>query len=325
MGQNDYEIPMEESKIIEKVEFLRRSKLVEGCHLYDDYCNLRSNITIGEATYIEVNEKGYGNDSIERPAIALLRVVLSRRNNYNKVVRKRMDLLKSKVDLNSFDDLKRILESKSEEEFFEYWNYKSSLRYEILKSMLKVVDTLREKDVELKTDYELIHNWGKSVDIADLKDDPFACIPHVAEATIQHLRMNFGIDTIKPDLQVVRVLEKEFNIKANNVKAIKFVEKMSQITKYKIIELDQIFVNYGSGYYGAKEDKVNVQKEKTKKDGRRNVLNSNRKQKNKKHVSYITEFKDRFEKDEPYEIKNFITEIEKYTELNSQLFTTFYI
>lgn len=243
-------INIEDTEIIDKIESLRSAKLIQGCHLYERYKEF-SNITIGEAAIKEVKEKQYGRDVKNRPAIALLEVVFSIHTDYTRFVEKAIDKLMKKSELKHFNDIKKKINELSKEDFLSYWNYYSEDKYEILIKMLNGIDELRIKYKEINTDYELLHEWGKNVDITNIRNDVFGRIKGVAEATVQHLRMNFGIDTTKPDQQVVMILEKEFNIKTNKVKAINYVKSISEITKYNMIEIDQIFVNYGSGYYGS--------------------------------------------------------------------------
>lgn len=257
-------ISMEDSEIIDKVESLRNTKLIQGCHLHKRYKEF-SNITIGEAAIKEVKEKQYGRDVNNRPAIALLEVIFSIHTDYTRFVEKAIDRLMKKSELKHFNDIKKKTNEFSKEDFLNYWNYYSEDKYEILIKMLNGIDELRLKYKEIKTDYELLHEWAKNVDITNITNDVFGRINGVAEATVQHLRMNFGIDTTKPDQQVVMVLEKEFNIKTNKIKAINYVKSISEITKYNMIELDQIFVNYGSGYYS-------TQKNLLKSTGKENAL-----------------------------------------------------
>lgn len=266
---------MENTEIINKVELLRNTKLIEGCHLYKRYKEF-TNLTIGEAAIKEVKEKEYGRDVKKRPAIALLEVVFSIHTNYTRFVEKSIDKLMKKPELQYFDDIKKKINELSKEEFLNYWDYDSEDKYEILIKMLNGIDELRLKYKEVKTDYELLHEWAKNVEITNIKDDVFGRINGVAEATIQHLRMNFGIDTTKPDQQVVSVLEREFNIKTNKVKAINYVKTLSKITHYTMIELDQIFVNYGSGYYEPQKKLVQVK-------GKKNIAKLQQNIKEKKH------------------------------------------
>ena len=95
-----------------------------------------------------------------------------------------------------------------------------------------------------------MRHWAESVDILDYEGDLVGRIKHIAIATIQHLRMDFGIDTVKPDQRVIEVLKREFQFKkVNQLRAIKYVEELAQISNIPVRKLDLILVNYGSGYY----------------------------------------------------------------------------
>jgi hypothetical protein len=72
----------------------------------------------------------------------------------------------------------------------------------------------------------------------------------IGPAAFQHLRMNFGVDTTKPDQRVKEVLEREFGFRLfDAAAAVVALEELAERTGYTVIELDQICVNYGSGYY----------------------------------------------------------------------------
>ena len=66
--------------------------------------------------------------------------------------------------------------------------------------------------------------------------DPIGRIKHVGLATVQMIRMTWGIDTVKPDVHVKNAL-KELGL-GNDVGV---VELLSELTGYKNIELDKIF------------------------------------------------------------------------------------
>jgi hypothetical protein len=74
-------------------------------------------------------------------------------------------------------------------------------------------------------------------------------IPNFGLASFQHLRMTFGVNTVKPDQRVRKVLEQEFGLRLSDAKAILAVEEIAKATGYSPLMIDQIFVKYGSGYY----------------------------------------------------------------------------
>ena len=59
-----------------------------------------------------------------------------------------------------------------------------------------------------------ILNISENKNIVNIKTDLIGKIPNIAVATFQHLRMSFGIDTVKPDQRVKEILEYEFKIKS---------------------------------------------------------------------------------------------------------------
>lgn len=93
---------------------------------------------------------------------------------------------------------------------------------------------------------------------------------NIADATIQHLRMRFGADTLKPDQRVKEVLlynflklDKEVYFAKhlnNNDFVYKMVNKILLACKLNPskIYLDSMFVNYGSGYYNRNNDTATV-------------------------------------------------------------------
>jgi hypothetical protein len=84
----------------------------------------------------------------------------------------------------------------------------------------------------------------------NFKDDIIGRIRGIGIATFQHLRMNFGANTVKPDQRVKEVLNKEFKFYSeNDIDYISAVEYIAKITGKSALYIDQVFVNYGSGYY----------------------------------------------------------------------------
>ena len=95
----------------------------------------------------------------------------------------------------------------------------------------------------LEFDLEMLNS--KNV---NYKDYP-GSIPNLGIATFQHLRLTFGIDTVKPDQRVREVLCNEFGANLSAKNAILAVEEIATITGKEVKMIDQIFVKYGSGYY----------------------------------------------------------------------------
>lgn len=241
-----------EEEVLTILKKIAEKPLTETAHAFSDY----GAISIGEAA--GKSTKNYSDKAKLKPAIALLTVVLSANRNYNKVVKPNIEIIE-KTDLATFDQLNELLKVKSQREFYTFWNHKDEKKYKTLKNLLVAIDQLKEVYPNAKSDYEILNLWGKNADLLNIENDIIGNIPNIATATFQHLRMVFGIDTIKPDQRVKEVLDYEFGIqKLNDENAIKAVEKIASIANLKVITVDQIFVNYGAGYYNHAANKLTV-------------------------------------------------------------------
>lgn len=229
--------------ILNTLETIYNSKLKENSHLFGNY----GNISIINAV------KKYINENINQdfyPAIIFIRVVLAANRNYNLHVKKNIDNIKNNYpNLKSLGDLNELISSKSIDEFYKFWGHKNLKKYIVLKNLIDAAFKLK-LTLKVDDDFELMKKWAENINIYKLQNDEIGKIQNVALATVQHLRMDFGIDTVKPDQRVLEVLEREFiNKKVSQKKAIKIVEELSKISGLKVRELDLILVNYGSGYY----------------------------------------------------------------------------
>ena len=190
------------------------------------------------------------NPKDSQPAIIFLRVVLAANRKYNTHVKPNIDrIIEENPSLTTFKSLKTLIESKSREEFYEFWGHKNLKKYNTLVNLIEATDQIQLK-YNIQDDFKLMHKWAENIDIYDYESDIIGRIKNIAIATLQHLRMDFGINTIKPDQRVIEVLEREFNFKkVNQIRAIKLVEEMANISEITVRNLDLVLVNYGSGYY----------------------------------------------------------------------------
>lgn len=195
-----------------------------------------------------------------KPAIGLIMVVLAANREYNVVVRPNLERIqKEEPDLKSFDQLLTLLEGKSQEQFYDFWGHNDLKKYTTLKNILSKVALLRKKYPNTKDDFELMNKRGMDADVLTYKDDIIGCLTNVAVATFQHLRMVFGVDTVKPDQRVKEVLDFEFGIaRLSDKKVVKAVEQISEIAGIKVITVDQILVKYGTSYYNRKTNKISL-------------------------------------------------------------------
>jgi hypothetical protein len=244
------------NKSIEEIKNIVRSisdsLLTETSH---DYINNKGK-TIGGAAKLSSNN--YSLKAVQNPAMALAEVVLAANRNYLKVVEPKIKAAQSNFpDIRSFDSLLELMKKTDWKQFEEFWGHRDQKKYNTLKSILNEIVLLRKKYPDIKGDYELMHHWAIQADLQKYTGDPIGKLPNVAVATFQHLRMVFGKDTIKPDQRVKEVLDYEFSAPIlSDINAITAIEEIAQICKLGVLEVDQIFVNYGSGYYNRTGSKL---------------------------------------------------------------------
>ena len=238
------------SEIIEIVNRLGNEKLTKTGHGFKD----SGAVSIFESS--KQSTKNYTKRIENKPAIGLILVVLAANRNYNRVVEPNLKRIEIEFpDLRTFQQLSDILNSKSESEFYEFWGHRDKKKYNTLKSLLYVINNdLRKKYPIVSDDFQLMNNWGRDVDLLNYKNDVIGKIPNIALATIQHLRMTFGINTVKPDQRVKEVLKYEFGLsRLSNEKVISAIEQIADVVNLDVITVDQIFVKYGSSYYTKKD------------------------------------------------------------------------
>lgn len=232
-----------EEKVNQILNRISLSNLKENSHLFPDY---------GAIKILDAAEDCLTNGKKEDsyPAIIFLRVVLAANRNYNKHVRKNIERIQERYpQLKSFEELDDLIKSMPTNDFYKLWGHKNPRKYNVLKNLLNATVNLRAK-YKIENDFLLMRTWAENVDIKKLHNDEIGKIKDVALATVQHLRMDFGIDTVKPDQRVIEVLEREFVYKqVSQKKAIQLVEELSRISRIKTRTIDLILVNYGSGYY----------------------------------------------------------------------------
>lgn len=234
-------------QIIEIVNRLSMYKLTKYSHGYLDY----GDITIKEA--VEKSVQNYQNKAKKRPAVSLIDVVLAANREYNKVVEPNINRILNNTTITTFNDLELFIKSNSKEEFYKFWGHKDEKKYNTLSNLLNAVIKLKSKSIFID-DFDVLNNWAINADIYNIKNDPIGKIDNIGLATFQHLRMVFGANTVKPDQRVLEVLKYEFDIvKASQLNGIKAVEQIADITGMSALEIDQIFVKYGSGYYKGSE------------------------------------------------------------------------
>lgn len=222
---------------------LENSLMTEGSHGYNDYKDL----SILDASIKQVEKW----TQVRNSAIAVIGIILGANRNWERVVQPNLEKIKSGRHQNlTFDDLQSLLKTHNYVEFANIWGHKDEKKYNTLSQLVSAILELKSKS-PAANDYELMSAWAKAAKLSDRKKDSIGKIKNIGIATFQHLRLTFGVDTVKPDQRVIEVLEKEFWLagKPNPSQAIKMVEDIAKIAQRRVALIDQIFVKYGSGYY----------------------------------------------------------------------------
>lgn len=240
-----------EKEIKSIINSLSDANLTITSHGFETY----GKIKIGVAAKQSINNYTYF--SKKRPAVALLDVVLAANRNYNKVVEPNISRIKKDSNIVSFKDLESFIKSKSKADFFVFWGHKDDKKFKTLCGILFGINNLRKKYPD-SDDYKIMNRWAKDANYYLIEEDEIGKIKNVGLATFQHLRMVFGANTVKPDQRVIEILENEFDTKKiSQINSIKAVEQIAKIINKTPLEVDQIFVKYGSGYYNKVNIKIN--------------------------------------------------------------------
>ncbi|MBL0736976.1 hypothetical protein JI750_08790 [Flavobacterium sp. GN10] len=256
MSKKDFHILhyISKEEILRKLNELGSKNLTKTGHGFSSF---------GAIPIIKSSQKstiGFSAKSKEKPAIGLIDIVLSANRNYNKVVEPNIKRIEeSYPDLKNFTQLKELMANLTQNDFYNFWGHKDEKKYKTLKNILKSIDQLKKENPLITDDFVLINEWGTKTDLINYKTDPIGSLPNIAIATFQHLRMVFGIDTIKPDQRVKEVLDYEFGLEnLSDINTIKAVEQIAEIANLKVITVDQIFVQYGSSYYNQSANKLTI-------------------------------------------------------------------
>lgn len=183
-------------------------------------------------------------------AIAVMDVILAAHRDYNKQVLNHVLKLRETYPKLTFCGLARLLqEYPTATSFKEIWGHNDEGKFQTLCAVIEKILPLLDGQDDIKNDFEVMERWATSASLKNRKDDVIGSVKNIGVATYQHLRMNFGVNTLKPDQRVKEVLKNEFELDINATKAILAVEEIAEICGMELLVVDQIFVRYGSGYY----------------------------------------------------------------------------
>ncbi|MBK3338649.1 hypothetical protein [Burkholderia pseudomallei] len=206
-----------------------------------------------EETILVAAKRGardYTTRSRKSSAIAIMDVVLAANRDYNRAVKGHVDKMCERYDRLTLKQLRaKVNAAGSASEFKKVWGHDDARKFEILRALLKTFIARLGRLDTADDDFKVISEWARTTDVSTKAQDPVGQIKGVGIATFQHLRMTFGIDTVKPDRRVKEVLEREFGLRLSDRQSILAIEEMAKVTGYTSLLIDQIFVKYGSGYY----------------------------------------------------------------------------
>lgn len=84
-------------------------------------------------------------------------------------------------------------------------------------------------EIGSESDFAALRFWAESVDLDKWREDAIGRINGVGLVTFQYLRMQAGVDTVVPDKIIKRIVERDFNIKAEN--DMEFIKKLGEFSK----------------------------------------------------------------------------------------------
>ena len=218
------------------------------------YCK-DANETVREAA--ERGTRDYTKNSRSSSAIAIMDVILAANRDYNKQVKGKIEHIRQRHPLLTIKRLaKMVEEAGTAKEFQSTWGHNDAGKFQVLKDVLAVFMPRLGKNDSPDHDFAILAAWAERAELMSMHDDAVGRIHNVGIATFQHLRMTFGVNTVKPDRRVKEVLQREFGLHLTDKKSILVVERMAEVEGIPPLLLDQIFVKYGSGHYVANADAV---------------------------------------------------------------------
>lgn len=176
----------------------------------------------------------------DNPVLTLIDAVLSINRKYDSFVKPRIEIIRDS-NIASFDLLSRELE-KGDKYFMSLWNYNHLQRVELLRNLLQYFINYKDKN-NIKDDLETLSKWGKESSVEKYKDWN---IKGIAFTTYQYLRMLCGADTVKPDIHILRMVEKGIGRKLSPKDSVKIIEEISEDINIKARDLDHSIWLYSS-------------------------------------------------------------------------------
>lgn len=161
--------------------------------------------------------------SYENPALILIDAVLSINRQYRPFVVPRLEYFKKNFPfVNSLNELKTLIEKYGKTNFHKVWNYKHEKRVEILSDLVSFFINIKQKN---EKDIDAMKRWARTVDLSKYKLLP---VSGIGFATSQYIRKMLEIDTVKPDVHILKSIKLWGEVSLNEREAVEFIEEVSK-------------------------------------------------------------------------------------------------
>ncbi len=113
------ELIKDKEHVIITLEKISNEPLKKDSHLYGQYKGIKIIDAVNQWKETDQNQK-------YQPAIIFLRVVLAANRKYNTHVKPHIDrIIRENPSLSSFESLRKIIKSKTLDEFYKFWGHKN--------------------------------------------------------------------------------------------------------------------------------------------------------------------------------------------------------
>lgn len=196
----------------------------------------------------EFADNNVRNLKADSQAEAVMNTALAINWGWEKQALPRLEaFLKAYPEVRSLEDLRDLLVSMSPREVCNRLlrihpsNPGQNSRYLRLKNLVNGLIRYKES-TSARTWDEALMNWAERFDGSP--QDPLLGLKHIGLATVQNLRLVLGLDTFKPDRQVLSVLRELGFGEVDDYDSVKIMKWISEVTGYRVVELDQLFWHY---------------------------------------------------------------------------------
>ena len=178
-------------------------------------------------------------------AVKVIHCVLSLRTSYDRVVKPRLDIFKSKhPNVKRVAELENLMASyPNPYEFMKQeLEFHSEKKAKMLQQVVQYVCQIAQKTSNVSEE-ESLKRWA-------IQAKPQECyslnIKYFKVAGFQYLRMLFGADTAKPDVHVIRLVSKILRRNVSAIESILLLEEASKQVRLSVRSVDRFIWNIGA-------------------------------------------------------------------------------